>query len=89
MGKLTSKGLGVRRGALDPCHGGGEVSIGRELKGAVALAEEGVRGEERARGRREATRGGRGSMRWSGGVPARRRQGAQHRRQRRQGRRGG
>jgi hypothetical protein len=28
---------------LGPCHGGGEVSIGREFKGAVAPAEEGVR----------------------------------------------
>jgi hypothetical protein len=43
------------------------VSIGSELKGAVAPAEEGVREEEQALGRRETTRGGRGSRRWSGG----------------------
>jgi hypothetical protein len=43
------------------------VSIGSELKGAVAPAEEGVREEEQARGRRAMTRGGRGSRRWSGG----------------------
>jgi hypothetical protein len=43
------------------------VSIGSELKGAVAPAEEGVREEEQARGRRATTRGGRGSRRWRGG----------------------
>jgi hypothetical protein len=41
------------------------VSIGREFKGAVAPAEEGVREEEQARGRRATTHGGRGSRRWS------------------------
>jgi hypothetical protein len=51
---------------LGPCHGGGKVSIGREFKGAVAPAEEGVREEEQAWGRRATTRGGRGSRRWSG-----------------------
>jgi hypothetical protein len=43
------------------------VSIGSELKGAVAPAEEGVREEEQARGWKATTRGGRGSRRWSGG----------------------
>jgi hypothetical protein len=42
------------------------VSIGCEFKGAVAPAEEGVREEEQARGRRATTRGGRGSRMWSG-----------------------
>jgi hypothetical protein len=42
------------------------VSTGREFKGAVAPAKEGVREEEQARGRKEVTRGGRGSRRWSG-----------------------
>jgi hypothetical protein len=42
------------------------VSIGSELKGVVAPAKEGVREEEQARGRREMTRGGRGSRRWNG-----------------------
>jgi hypothetical protein len=64
-GEAHEQGIRGPEGVLGPCHGGGEVSIDRELKGAVALVEESVRGEEQARGKKEATRGGRGNRRWT------------------------
>jgi hypothetical protein len=58
-------------GALGPCHGGGDVSTGRESKGAVAPAEESVRARSRLGGEENDAWKGR-SRRWSGDGAERR-----------------